>query len=57
MSKNGNISIEPDAIRKEWNEFYKNLYSNSDEDEFDDEFTNYVVNELQKNATSLVVYT
>ena len=48
ISENGNILIEPDAIRNEWNAYYKSLYSNSDEDEFDDGFRNYVVNELKK---------
>ena len=52
VSENGNILIEPDAIWKEWNENYKTLYSNSDEDEFDDGFRNYVVKELKRHDSS-----
>ena len=56
VSENGNILIEPDAIRQEWNEYYKNLYSNSDEDEFDDGFRNYVVKELKRHDSSGCVH-
>ena len=38
QNDNGTMLIDPDQIRQEWNEYYKDLYKDTKESHFDDEF-------------------
>ena len=49
----GKILTDPTEIQKEWNTYYQRLYSDSADDDFDDEFRDYVSAQMPRIETEM----
>ena len=46
LNDSGIMLIEPDDIRREWNDYYRKLYTEEEDDHFDNGFRKVVIEEL-----------
>ena len=47
-SESGNIVTDPEEIQKEWNSYYESLFKESGDENYDDDFKEYVENEIKR---------